>query len=328
MLKFLCVILLALFPTMSAWAAAAPLKVLIFSKTEAFHHASIPAGIGALEELGALHGWDVDATEDASQLNDDNLKRYDVVVWLNTSGNILDSRQKAAYERFQQSHKGTVAIHEAGTDTERDGWPPPLRLARREFAVEPLDPLDRACTHRRRETRAAIDAPRPSSCYDSRNRAAELRAHRRRRLRRPAPSQAIKDTAAASSPRSIRTTRSACSIASFPTRASSPSSSASIATSRSCAAAAPTSGSNYCQHLLAELSARRAHPLRAARRRRRHLREAAGAQPVEPRCARRSSSARPAAASTPCCSCGCIRRSSRCKRAARARPRDARTTSC
>jgi type 1 glutamine amidotransferase len=123
MRKFLCTILLALFSAMSAQTASVPLKVLIFSKTAAFRHASIPVGISAIEELGALHGWDVDATEDASQLNDDNLKHYDVVVWLNTSGNVLDSRQKASYERFQQSHKGTVAIHEAGTDTERDNWP-------------------------------------------------------------------------------------------------------------------------------------------------------------------------------------------------------------
>src|SRR3954468_4147899 len=119
MLKFLCAVLLSLFSTMSAWAASVPIKVLIFSKTADYRHASIPAGISALEELGALHGWDVDATEDASQFNDNNLKRYDVVVWLSTSGNILDSQQKASYERFQQSHKGTVAIHEAGTDTER-----------------------------------------------------------------------------------------------------------------------------------------------------------------------------------------------------------------
>ena len=34
--KFLCAVLLALFPTMSAWAATAPLKVLIFSKTAGF----------------------------------------------------------------------------------------------------------------------------------------------------------------------------------------------------------------------------------------------------------------------------------------------------
>jgi type 1 glutamine amidotransferase len=137
MFKFLCAVLLSICSAMSAWAASAPIKVLIFSKTADYRHASIPAGISALEELGALHGWDVDATENASQFNDDNLKRYDVVVWLNTSGNILDSQQRTAYERFQQLHKGTVAIHEAGTDTERDGWPWYRKMASVLFSGHP-----------------------------------------------------------------------------------------------------------------------------------------------------------------------------------------------
>jgi type 1 glutamine amidotransferase len=136
--NFLFAALLVLAPTMPAWAATAPLKVLIFSKTADYRHASIPAGISAIEELGALHGWDVDATEDASQFNDDNLKRYDVVVWLSTSGKILDAQQKAAYERFQQSHKGTVAIHEAGTDTEREGWPWYRKMASVLFTEHPI----------------------------------------------------------------------------------------------------------------------------------------------------------------------------------------------
>ena len=138
MLKYSCAVLLLIFSTLSARATSAPIKVLIFSKTADYRHASIPAGISAIQELGALHGWDVDATEDASQFSDDNLKRYDVVVWLNTSGNILDSRQKAAYERFQQSHKGTVAIHEAGTDTERDAWPWYRKMASVLFSGHPM----------------------------------------------------------------------------------------------------------------------------------------------------------------------------------------------
>jgi type 1 glutamine amidotransferase len=138
MFKFSYAVLLFVCSAMSAWAASAPIKVLVFSKTADYRHASIPAGISALEELGALHGWDVDATEDASQFNDNNLKRYDVVVWLSTSGNILDSQQKASYERFQQSHKGTVAIHEAGTDTERVGWPWYRKMASVLFTEHPM----------------------------------------------------------------------------------------------------------------------------------------------------------------------------------------------
>ena len=108
--------------------------------------------------------------------------------------------------------------------------------------------------------------------------------------------------------------------------ASSPSSSASTATSRSCAAAKEAERVALPQHLLAELPARRAHPARAARRRRRDLREAAGHQSVEHRRARRSSSGRPAGASTPSCSCALHPDADRAARAARRPAPDQRTT--
>jgi len=91
MRKFFCAVSVTICTALPAAAANPPLKILIFSKTADYRHASIPAGISAIQELGALHGWDVDATEDASQFNEDNLNLYDVVVWLSTSGNILNS---------------------------------------------------------------------------------------------------------------------------------------------------------------------------------------------------------------------------------------------
>ena len=72
--------------------------------------------------------------------------------------------------------------------------------------------------------------------------------------------------------------------------------------------------------LLAELPARRAHAHGAAGRRRCDLREAARHQPLESRRACRSSSARPAGASTRCCSCVCIRRSRRSVKRLRSAP--------
>jgi quinohemoprotein ethanol dehydrogenase len=112
-------------------------RILLFSKTQTFRHPSIPIAIAALQRLGEQRGWDVDATEDAEQFTDRNLRRYDVVVWLNTSGHVLDPKQQAAYERFHRSGRGTVAIHEGGTDTEREGWPWYRRLASTLFIGHP-----------------------------------------------------------------------------------------------------------------------------------------------------------------------------------------------
>ena len=48
-------------------ASAAPLeRVLVFSETAGFRHDSIPAGITAIQELGAANGFAVDATEDST----------------------------------------------------------------------------------------------------------------------------------------------------------------------------------------------------------------------------------------------------------------------
>lgn len=114
-----------------------PLRILVFSKTLAFRHDSIPDGIAAIKELGSKRGWHVDATEDAGLFTDSNLNRFDAIVWLNTSGEVLKSEQQAAYERFQRSGKGTIAIHQGGTDTEREGWSWYRRLVSVRFVGHP-----------------------------------------------------------------------------------------------------------------------------------------------------------------------------------------------
>lgn len=96
--------------------------VLVFSKTAQFRHASIPAGIAAIQKLGAENGFDVEATENADVFNEDSLKKYAAVIFLSTTGDVLDYRQEAAFERYIQAGGGYVGVH-AATDTEYDwGW--------------------------------------------------------------------------------------------------------------------------------------------------------------------------------------------------------------
>jgi glucose/arabinose dehydrogenase/cytochrome c551/c552 len=97
-------------------------KVLVFSKTMGFKHASIPAGIAALQKMGQENGFAVDTTKNAEMFTDDNLKQYSAVVFLSTTGNVLDQFQEAAFERYIQAGGGYVGIH-AAADTEYDwGW--------------------------------------------------------------------------------------------------------------------------------------------------------------------------------------------------------------
>jgi uncharacterized protein len=92
-------------------------RLLVFSKTGGFRHASIKDGKIALQKLATEHNFGVDFTEDASVFTDVNLARYDAVIFLMTTGNILDDNQKAAFERYIRTGGGYVGVHSA-SDTE------------------------------------------------------------------------------------------------------------------------------------------------------------------------------------------------------------------
>ncbi|MFF4972492.1 ThuA domain-containing protein [Streptomyces sp. NPDC001083] len=94
-------------------------RVLVFSRTAGFRHDAIPEGIAALRELGAEGGFTVDATEDAGAFTPRNLARYDAVVFLSTTGDVLDDTQQGAFERYIERGGGYAGIH-AAADTEYD----------------------------------------------------------------------------------------------------------------------------------------------------------------------------------------------------------------
>ncbi|MFF7385257.1 ThuA domain-containing protein [Streptomyces griseoluteus] len=122
----------------TAPAAAKPTetgRVLVFSKTAGFRHDSIPDGVAALQRLGAADGLTVDATEDATAFTTRNLRRYDAVVFLSTTGDVLDSAQQRAFEGYIRQGGGYVGVH-AAADTEYD-WPFYGGLAGAWFASHP-----------------------------------------------------------------------------------------------------------------------------------------------------------------------------------------------
>src|SRR5687767_5452603 len=81
-------------------------KVLVFSKTAGYRHASIPNGIEAIQQIGKEHGFMVEATEDATYFQDDRLKQYTAVIFLSTTGNVLDSEQESSFKKYINSGGG------------------------------------------------------------------------------------------------------------------------------------------------------------------------------------------------------------------------------
>ena len=127
-------------------AAAQQPRVLVFSKTAGFRHSSIPNGIAAIRKLGQEHGFAVDTTEDAGAFTQKNLARYSAVVFLSTTGDVLNPAQQDVFERYIQAGGGYVGVHSA-TDTEYD-WPWYGRLAGAYFNGHPGNPNVRRGSYR------------------------------------------------------------------------------------------------------------------------------------------------------------------------------------
>ncbi|MFF4620851.1 ThuA domain-containing protein [Nonomuraea jabiensis] len=102
-------------------AQAAAFKVLVFSKTAGFRHDSIPNGIQAIRDLGAANDFAVDATEDSNAFTTANLAQYKAVVFLSTTGDVLNDNQQAAFQTYVDGGGGYVGVHSAA-DTEYS-WP-------------------------------------------------------------------------------------------------------------------------------------------------------------------------------------------------------------
>lgn len=94
-------------------------KILVFSKTAGYRHSAIEAGKIAISKMGVESGFQLDTTEDSEKFLEDNLKKYAAVIFLNTTGDVLNYKQEAAFERYIQAGGGFVGIHSA-TDTEYD----------------------------------------------------------------------------------------------------------------------------------------------------------------------------------------------------------------
>lgn len=94
-------------------------EVLVFTKTAGFRHESIEIGVEAIKKLGFKNNFEVFHTEDASVFSKEQLERIKVVIFLNTTGDILNEEQQDNFEQFIKNGGGFVGIHSAA-DTEYD----------------------------------------------------------------------------------------------------------------------------------------------------------------------------------------------------------------
>ena len=135
-MKLLRLIVLALSLFGAGTSFAEQFSVLVFSKTAGWHHDSINAGVTAIQALGKLHDFNVFWTEDANRVfNDKELAKYKAVIFLLTTGDVLNNDQQAAFEKYIRAGGGFVGVHSA-SDTEYD-WPWYTKMVGYMFRIHP-----------------------------------------------------------------------------------------------------------------------------------------------------------------------------------------------
>lgn len=134
-LKVPAVFIISFFLFLFTANAQKQFKALIVTTTNGWHHESLHSGVIALKEMANRNFFDAVLFEDPSSFTDNNLKQFQVVIFLNTTGDIFNAEQQKVLERFIQSGKGFVGIHSA-SDTEYD-WEWYTKLIGRMFYIHP-----------------------------------------------------------------------------------------------------------------------------------------------------------------------------------------------
>ncbi len=89
--------------------------VLVFTKTNGFRHKDgIAGGSEVLAELIGKRGWGLFHTENGAVFNSEDLARFDAVVFLNASGDMLDGAQEKVFERWMEEGGSWLGVHAAG----------------------------------------------------------------------------------------------------------------------------------------------------------------------------------------------------------------------
>jgi glucose/arabinose dehydrogenase/cytochrome c551/c552 len=110
-------------------------RILVFTKTSGYRHASIKDGVIALQGIGKKKGYIVDTTSNSNLFCEDSLSKYSAIVFLSTTGELFDVYQKNAFQRYIQAGGGFVGIH-AASDAEYK-WPWYNKLVGAYFSSHP-----------------------------------------------------------------------------------------------------------------------------------------------------------------------------------------------
>jgi type 1 glutamine amidotransferase len=95
--------------------------VLVYTKNgKGYVHENISSSIAAIQKLGSDLKFKVDTSTNAAIFTDEELKKFDVVIFSNTNNDVFDTeQQKIAFMRYIQAGGSFMGIHSAA-GTERN----------------------------------------------------------------------------------------------------------------------------------------------------------------------------------------------------------------
>lgn len=102
-------------------------RLLFFTLSAGFKHASIPTGVRVITEIGQKSGaFDTTVSQNVSVFTPENLRHYDAIMFYTTGELPMSDTEKAVFVNFVRSGHGFVGVHSA-TDTFYM-WEPYLEL--------------------------------------------------------------------------------------------------------------------------------------------------------------------------------------------------------
>lgn len=98
-------------------------KILLFSKSTGYRHAeSIETGKKVFAELAKNHNWFLYSTEAGGVFNSAQLSQFDVVIFNNCTGRLLNNEQQTALQNYVEQGGKWIGIHGAGDNSHHWDW--------------------------------------------------------------------------------------------------------------------------------------------------------------------------------------------------------------
>jgi type 1 glutamine amidotransferase len=95
--------------------------MLIYPIPKVYQHESIPEGVKMLQAIGVEQGFETVVATDNSEITLEGLSQYEIVFFMNSTGDIFDPTQQQAYEDWMTTKNGAFGGTHSATDTE-NGW--------------------------------------------------------------------------------------------------------------------------------------------------------------------------------------------------------------